>query len=118
MFEEAIIEGDYFLCKSLLRTEIIDITSINHGLIAASKKGFFKLANVLVVNGKADPSFQNNYAIKALYEHYLENKEPACKDFIVFLWKDKRVKNSFKNDNHDLFLLLQAEDTQKKLLSF
>lgn len=104
--------GHSDIVKLLLSDPRVDPTDDNNfSIIMASKNGHREVVKLLLNDNRIIPAKYSNYAI-----------QQACQnghtDIVQLLWQNKKVKNTLKYDNLELYNKLIQRDITNKLNGF
>ena len=110
-FNDFIQDNNVEAVKTLIKFNKID-SSKSEFLIHAACFGRCEIIKILLENPKIDPSYSNNYAIVAA------NAEEDYTDAVKLLWEDKRVYNTLKKDDYELYTQLNKKYIQHQIREF
>ena len=142
-FREAIENNDIKTIQLLLKDKNVEPNFFdNYAICYASKKGYFKVVKLLLNEPSVCPAGDNNYSIRYasknghinLVKLLLKDERvnPAagfnfaiCKSYknqhiniVNLLWQNKKIKNTLKKDNLELYNTLTQEDIKNKVGDF
>ena len=111
------------IVKLLLKDKRVDPSNhSNQHFRVAAIFGHFNVALILLNDKRVNPTDCNNQAISQTALKYGDpNYKPIQKSYprlTKLLWKDKRVKNSLKYDDSDLYEKLLLNDVKNKINNF
>ena len=109
--------GHTEIVELLLNDKRIDPAYDNNWAIqSAIIDGYISIVELLLADERVDPSDEMNYALLLA----LDYKQNNIKQNNIFnlLWKDKRIKNTLKNDNLELYNNLTRTEIEKKVNLF
>jgi hypothetical protein len=84
-------------------------------------KDDIELAALLLKDSSVDPASDNNWAIIDAHTNLRWTRGKYItyvKKTLDFLWNEKRVKDSLKNDNIELYNILIKKDIKNKIGKF
>ena len=111
-FETAIDNNDYKKVKLLLADRRGDpAADSNSAIRCASRNGNTEVVKLLSSDPSVYPAASANYAI-------VKASENGHSDVVNLLWKNKKVKETLKNNDLNLFNSLTQLDIKEKIKSF
>ena len=111
-FEWAIEGNNIDLIEELLNyIEVDPAIDNNMALMDASEYGYFDIVKLLLNDSRVDPSDQDNFAIC----HASDRKNT---EMVELLWSKTSVKNTLKDNDHELYDELIKNDIRNNVLSF
>jgi hypothetical protein len=87
------------------------VTPTCWGLLTSAQQGYFDIVSLLIKDDRVNLIFDSNYAIISAFENGMDN-------VVNLLWSFKKVKESLKIDDNEIYNELSTKNIKEKMEHF